>query len=143
MNLTKAQRLAVAYADVAAAAATLEGIAHRTPALTSRTVDERTGARVFFKCENLQRMGAFKFRGAYNALSNLDPDQQRRGVVAYSSGNHAQAMALAGRLLGVPAVIVMPDDAPAVKLDATRGYGAEVIVYNRDRERLRHSEDSP
>ncbi len=134
MNSTNDLRLPVGYADIAAAAATLEGIAHRTPALTSRTVDERTGAHVFFKCENLQRMGAFKFRGAYNALSNLDADQQRRGVVAYSSGNHAQAVALAGRLLGVPAVIVMPDDAPAVKLAATRGYGAEVIVYNRDRE---------
>jgi threonine dehydratase len=134
MNRTNDQLLPVDYAAVAAAAATLEGIAHRTPALTSRTVDERTGAQVFFKCENLQRMGAFKFRGAYNALSSLDPDQKRRGVVAYSSGNHAQAVALAGRLLGVPAVIVMPDDAPAVKLAATRGYGAEVVVYNRDRE---------
>ena len=124
----------VNYADVAAAAAVIKGVAHRTPALTSRTIDERTGARVFFKCENLQRMGAFKFRGAYNALSKLDSDQQRRGVTAYSSGNHAQAVALAGRLLGVPTVIVMPDDAPAVKLDATRGYGAEVVVYNRQRD---------
>jgi threonine dehydratase len=124
----------VDYADVAAAALQLDGVAHRTPALTSRTVDERTGARVFFKCENLQRMGAFKFRGAYNALSNLAAEQQQRGVVAFSSGNHAQAVALAGRLLGVPAVIVMPADAPAVKLDATRGYGAEVITYNRDTE---------
>src|SRR3981189_2653674 len=95
MNLTKAQRLAVAYADVAAAAATLEGIAHRTPALTSRTVDERTGARVFFKCENLQRIGAFKFRGAYNALSQLSPEERKRGVLSFSSGNHAQAVALA------------------------------------------------
>ena len=129
----------VHYADVAAAALQLDGVAHRTPALTSRTVDERTGARVFFKCENLQRMRAFKFRGAYNALSNLAAEQQRRGVVAFSSGNHAQAVALAGRLLGVPAVIVMPADAPSVKLDATRGYGAEVITYNRateDREQL-------
>jgi len=124
----------VNFADVAAAAAVIKGVAHRTPALTSRTIDERTGARVFFKCENLQRMGAFKFRGAYNALSKLDSDQQRRGVTAYSSGNHAQAVALAGRLLGVPTVIVMPDDAPAVKLDATRGYGAEVVVYNRQRD---------
>jgi threonine dehydratase len=124
----------VNYADVAAAAAVIDGVAHRTPALTSRTIDERTGARVFFKCENLQRMGAFKFRGAYNALSRLDSHQQRRGVIAYSSGNHAQAVGLAGRLLGVPAVIVMPDDAPAVKLDATRGYDAEVVVYNRQRE---------
>jgi threonine dehydratase len=134
MNITDDQSLPVGYADVVAAAAAIEGVAHRTPVLTSRMVDERTGARVFFKCENLQRMGAFKFRGAYNALSNLNADQNRRGVVAYSSGNHAQAVALAGRLLGVPAVIVMPDDAPAVKLEATRGYGAEVIVYNRDRE---------
>ena len=124
----------VHYADVAAAAQQLAGIALRTPALTSRTVDELTGARVFFKCENFQRMGAFKFRGAYNALSNLSAEQKRRGVVAYSSGNHAQAVALAGRLLGVPAVIVMPADAPAVKLDATRGYGAEVVTYNRDTE---------
>ena len=133
------QPLPVTYADVSAAAEILKGVAHRTPALTSRTVDERTGARVFFKCENFQRMGAFKFRGAYNALSNLNDEQQHRGVVAYSSGNHAQAVALAGKLLGVKAVIVMPDDAPAVKLDATRGYGAEVVIYNReiqDREQL-------
>jgi len=133
------QPLPVSYPDVAAAAEKLAGVAHRTPALTSRTVDERTGARVFFKCENFQRMGAFKFRGAYNALSNLNGEQRRSGVVAYSSGNHAQAVALAGRLLGVRAVIVMPDDAPAVKLEATRGYGAEVVVYNRetgDREQL-------
>jgi len=123
------ESMPVNYADVAAAAAVIKGVAHRTPALTSRTIDERTGARVFFKCENLQRLGAFKFRGAYNALSKLDSDQQRRGVTAYSSGNHAQAVALAGRLLGVPTVIVMPDDAPTVKLDATRGYGAEVVVY--------------
>ena len=124
----------VNYDDVTAAAAVIKGVAHRTPALTSRTIDERTGACVFFKCENLQRMGAFKFRGAYNALSKLDSGQQRRGVTAYSSGNHAQAVALAGRILGVPTVIVMPDDAPAVKLDATRGYGAEVVVYNRQRD---------
>ncbi len=139
MSSTGSPRLPVTYADVVAAAEKLAGVAHRTPALTSHTVDERTGARVFFKCENLQRMGAFKFRGAYNALSNLNDAQRRRGVVAYSSGNHAQAVALAGRLLGVNAVIVMPDDAPAVKLDATRGYGAEVVIYNRetqDREQL-------
>src|SRR4051812_16560817 len=138
MNLTD-QPLPVAYADIAAAAEILQGIAHRTPAFTSRTVDERTGAQVFFKCENLQRMGAFKFRGAYNALTNLNAEQKRHGVVAYSSGNHAQAVALAGRLLGVHAVIVMPDDAPAVKLEATRGYGAEIVVYNRlteDREQI-------
>ena len=126
--------LPVTYADVAAAARRLEGQALRTPVVTSRTIDERTGARVFFKCENLQRAGAFKFRGAYNALANLTPAQQRAGVVAYSSGNHAQAVALAGQLLGIKAVIVMPADAPAVKIAATRGYGAEIILYNRERE---------
>lgn len=122
--------LPVAYADVAAAAATLAGVAHRTPVMTSATVDARCGATVYFKCENFQRMGAFKFRGAYNALSNLAPAQRRAGVVAFSSGNHAQAVALAGRLLGVPATIVMPSNAPAVKLEATRGYGAEVVTYD-------------
>src|SRR5688572_17623427 len=126
--------LPVTWSDVQDAARTLEGKAHRTPVLTSRTVDRRTGARVFFKCENLQRGGAFKFRGAYNALSQLSPDSKRKGVVAYSSGNHAQAVALAGGLLGIPAVIVMPDDAPRVKVDATRGYGAEVVLYHRSRE---------
>jgi threonine dehydratase len=124
-------RLPVTWDDVAAAARVLEGHAHRTPVMTSRTVDARTGAQVFFKCENLQRMGAFKFRGAYNALHHLDADTKRRGVVAYSSGNHAQAVALAGQLLKVPTVIVMPHDAPAVKMEATRGYGAEVVVYQR------------
>jgi threonine dehydratase len=123
--------LPVSYDDVAAAARRLEGHAHRTPAMTSRTVDERTGAKVFFKCENLQRMGAFKFRGAFNALSLLSPGQKKRGVLAYSSGNHAQAVALSGRILGINTVIVMPDDAPRVKLEATRGYGAEVIVYDK------------
>ena len=123
--------LAVTYADVAAAAARLEGHAHRTPVLTSRTVDARTGASVFFKCENFQRIGAFKFRGAFNALAQLPVAQQHRGVLAYSSGNHAQAVALAARLLGMQAVIVMPRDAPQVKLDATRGYGAEVITYDK------------
>lgn len=129
----------VSYSDVVAAARLLEGAAHRTPVLASRTVDRRTGARVFFKCENLQRAGAFKFRGAYNALANLSFDQQRQGVVAYSSGNHAQAIALAGRILGIPATIVMPSDAPQVKVDATRGYGAEVVLYDRacdDREAI-------
>lgn len=134
MDSTSNQNPPVSYADVALAAQKLAGIAHRTPALTSSTVDRLTGASVFFKCENLQRMGAFKFRGAYNALANLNGEQKQRGVVAYSSGNHAQAVALAGRLLDVPAVIVMPADAPAVKLEATRGYGAEVIVYDRERE---------
>ena len=121
----------VTYDDVAAAARRLEGVAHRTPVATSRQFDELVGAQVFFKCENLQRMGAFKFRGAYNALATLDEAARRRGVVAFSSGNHAQAVALAGRLLGVPATIVMPADAPAVKVAATRGYGAEVVFYDR------------
>ena len=124
----------MSYEDIALAARILAGKAHRTPVLTSRTVDRRTGARVFFKCENLQRGGAFKFRGAYNALHRLASDEKRRGVVAYSSGNHAQAVALAGQLLGVPATIVMPDDAPQVKIDATRGYGAEVVLYDRVRD---------
>jgi threonine dehydratase len=123
--------LAVQYSDIAAAAERLAGHAHRTPALTSRTVNERTGAEVFFKCENLQRMGAFKFRGAYNAMSQLPIDERKRGVVAYSSGNHAQAVALAGKLLGIHATIVMPADAPTVKIEATRGYGAEVVLYDR------------
>jgi threonine dehydratase len=126
-----AEALPVSYVDVAAAAARLASVAHRTPVLTSRTVDERTGAQVFFKCENFQRMGAFKFRGAYNALAQLSDDAKRRGVLTYSSGNHAQAIALAGRLLGIRATIVMPDDAPAVKLAATRGYGGEVITYDK------------
>lgn len=119
------------YADVEAAAGRLQGAAHRTPVLTSRTADARTGAHVFFKCENFQRGGAFKFRGAYNALVQLSPDEKRRGVIAFSSGNHAQAVALAGQLLGVPATIVMPADAPAVKLAATREYGAIVVPYDR------------
>jgi threo-3-hydroxy-L-aspartate ammonia-lyase len=121
----------VQYADVAAAAARLEGHAHRTPALTSRTVNERTGAEVFFKCENFQRIGAFKFRGAYNAMTQLPAEERKRGVIAYSSGNHAQAVALAGKMLGIRAVIVMPADAPAVKIEATRGYGAEVVLYDK------------
>jgi threonine dehydratase len=126
--------LAVQYSDIAAAAKRLEGHAHRTPALTSRTVDERTGAQVFFKCENLQRIGAFKFRGAYNAMSQLSPDERKRGVLAYSSGNHAQAVALAGKMLGIRVVIVMPADAPAVKIEATRGYGAEIVLYDKHKE---------
>ncbi len=131
--------LSVGYADIAAAAGMLAGIAHRTPVLTSRTIDARMGASVFFKCENLQRMGAFKFRGAYNALSNLSASQKSNGVIAYSSGNHAQAVALAGNLLGIAAVIVMPANAPAVKREATVGYGAEVISYDprhEDREKI-------
>jgi len=123
--------LPVTYDDVAAAAARLAGHAHRTPVMTSRFVDAATGARVFFKCENFQRIGAFKFRGAFNALARLDAGARARGVVAYSSGNHAQAVAAAGAMLGVPTVIVMPQDAPAVKVAATRGYGAEVVLYDR------------
>ena len=115
-----------------AAAARLRGVAHRTPVVTSRTLDARVGARVFLKCENLQRMGAFKFRGAYNRIAQLDAAERARGVVAFSSGNHAQGVALAAQLLGVPATIVMPEDAPASKLAATREYGAEVILYDRN-----------
>src|SRR2546428_1907815 len=126
--------LAAEYADVAAAADRLAGHARRTPVLTSHTVNERTGAKVFFKCENFQRMGAFKFRGAYNAMSQLSPDERGRGVLAYSSGNHAQAVAVAGKMLGIRVTIVMPADAPAVKLDATRGYGAEVVLYDKHKE---------
>ncbi|TXM84112.1 pyridoxal-phosphate dependent enzyme, partial [Methylobacterium sp. WL122] len=109
----------------------IAGVAHRTPVLTSRTADERTGASLFFKAENLQRAGAFKFRGAYNAIAALDEDARARGVIAYSSGNHAQAIALASRILNVPATIVMPEDAPAMKVAATQGYGAEVVRYDR------------
>lgn len=120
------------FDDVAQAARRIDSVAHRTPVVTSRTVDERTGARVFFKCENLQRGGAFKFRGAYNALSKLDAAQRARGVVAFSSGNHAQAVALAGQLLGIPRTIVMPGDSPDVKRAATAGYGARVVLYDRE-----------
>ena len=131
--------LPVTYADVAAAAERIAGAAHRTPVLTSSTANAMTGAQLFFKAENLQRMGAFKFRGAYNAIAMLSADARKRGVLAFSSGNHAQAMALSGRLQGVAATIVMPTDAPATKLAATRAYGAEVITYDRmteDREAL-------
>lgn len=122
--------LPVHYADVATAAERLDGVANRTPTLTSRTVDTRTGASAFFKCENFQRVGAFKFRGAYNALSQFTEEQKEQGVIAYSSGNHAQAIALAGRLLDIPATIVMPENAPKVKLSATKGYGAEIVPYD-------------
>ncbi|MBD2209973.1 threo-3-hydroxy-L-aspartate ammonia-lyase [Nostoc linckia FACHB-104] len=117
--------------DIQAAQKRLLGIAHLTPVLTSTTVNERTHSQVFFKCENFQRTGAFKFRGAYNALAQLSEAQKHKGVLTFSSGNHAQAIALAGKLLNIPATIVMPDDAPAVKQTATRGYGAEIILYNR------------
>lgn len=119
------------FDDVTAAAQRLAGVAHRTPIATSRTLNELVGAQVYCKCENLQRVGAFKFRGAYNAISRLSDEQRQHGVVTFSSGNHAQAVALVGRLLRAPTVIVMPTDAPAIKLAATRGYGAEVVLYDR------------
>jgi threonine dehydratase len=122
------------YGDVDAAARRLEGYAHRTPVLTSSIVDRSLGASVFFKCENFQRTGAFKFRGAFNALSRLDQPARARGVIAFSSGNHAQAVALAARMLGIFATIVMPEDASAAKLEATRGYGGRVVTYDRYRE---------
>jgi threonine dehydratase len=135
---------AISFDDIAAAANRLRGVAHRTPARTSRTVDERTGATVYFKCENFQRMGAFKFRGGYNALAKFTPAQRKAGAIAFSSGNHAQAIALSARILGMPSVIVMPQDAPASKVAATRGYqqgqaGSEVVLYDRyteDREAI-------
>jgi threonine dehydratase len=124
----------VSYADIESAAAQIAGVAHKTPVATSHTIDAETGATFFFKCENLQRAGAFKFRGAYNALSRLNRDERSRGVVTFSSGNHAQAIALAGQILNIPRVIVMPSDAPAVKRIATEAYGGEVVLYDRDRE---------
>ncbi|KRD15076.1 serine dehydratase [Acidovorax sp. Root267] len=127
------------YDDVVAAAGRIAGHAHRTPVLTSRTINAEWGAQVFFKCENLQRMGAFKFRGAFNALAQFDAAQRKAGVVAFSSGNHAQGIALAARELGIPATIVMPQDAPAAKVAATQGYGANVVFYDRytqDREQI-------
>src|SRR2546429_952124 len=125
----------VSFDDVAAAHERIRAQAKRTPVLSSSTVDALTGARVFFKCENFQRMGAFKFRGAYNALAQLSPEEKRRGAIAFSSGNHAQAVALAGKILDVKTLIVMPANAPQVKLDATRGYGAEVVLYQKDERR--------
>ncbi|HEY4724341.1 MAG TPA: pyridoxal-phosphate dependent enzyme [Anaerolineae bacterium] len=121
----------VTFEDIKIAAERLAGHAHRTPIATSRTFDALASAQVFFKCENLQRAGAFKFRGAYNTISQLSKEQRQRGVVSFSSGNHAQGVALAAKLLNTPAVIVMPSDAPEVKLTATRGYGAEVVLYDR------------
>jgi len=135
----RAVSLAISFADIQEAAARLQGVAHRTPVLTSRTMNERSGASLFFKCENLQRVGAFKFRGAYNALAHFSAEQRARGVLTYSSGNHAQAIALSARLLGMPALIVMPRDAPALKIQATREYGAEIVLYDRyaeDREAI-------
>lgn len=127
------------YSDVIAAAQRLQGFAHQTPVFTSRTLNAETGAQVFIKCENLQRTGSFKFRGAFNALSQFDAQQRKAGVVAFSSGNHAQGIALAAQLLGMPATIVMPTDAPAAKVAATREYGASVVLYDRfneDREQI-------
>ena len=131
--------LSISFDDVTAAHRRIEAHIHRTPVLTSATADALTGARLFFKCENFQRMGAFKFRGACNAIAQFTPEQKAAGVVAYSSGNHAQAIALAARLHGVKSVIVMPEDAPAAKVAATRAYGGEVVLYDRykqDREEL-------
>lgn len=122
------------YTDIAQAAERIRGAAHHTPVLTSRTADQRTAARLFFKCENFQRMGAFKFRGAYNAISRFTEDQRRAGVLTYSSGNHAQAIALSASLLGIRSSIIMPHDAPALKVEATKAYGGEVIVYDRYKE---------
>ncbi len=130
-NASAAGALPVTFADIEAAASRLEGIAHRTPVVTSRTADAKTGGSLFFKCENLQRAGAFKIRGAYNAIATLTAEQRRNGVIAYSSGNHAQAVALAGRLQGVATTIVMPKDAPAAKVSATREYGGEIVFYDR------------
>ncbi|HTD77166.1 MAG TPA: pyridoxal-phosphate dependent enzyme, partial [Chloroflexota bacterium] len=125
-----ATQLAIGLHDVRQAAERLRGVANRTPVATSRTVDDLVGGRVFFKCENLQRGGAFKFRGAYNALSRLSADERRRGVVTFSSRNHAQAIALAGQVLEIPRVIVMPSDGSLVKRAATEGYGGEVILQH-------------
>ncbi|MBZ2208194.1 threo-3-hydroxy-L-aspartate ammonia-lyase [Massilia soli] len=122
------------YADIEQAAQRILGAAHRTPVLTSRTADQRSGAQLFFKCENFQRIGAFKFRGAYNALARFTEDQRRAGVVTFSSGNHAQAIALSASLLGIRSAIIMPHDAPALKVAATKGYGGEVIIYDRYKE---------
>ena len=127
------------FDDVVAAAGRIKGHANKTPVMTSRTVNEELGAEVFFKCENLQRMGAFKFRGAFNALAKFGTPQRKAGVVTFSSGNHAQAIALAAKLLGMPATIVMPHDAPAAKVAATKGYGGTVVIYDRykdDREKI-------
>jgi len=122
------------FNDILEARERIKGVAHRTPVVTSRTFDEQAGCRVFFKCENFQRGGAFKFRGAYNKINSLTDEERQRGVLAYSSGNHAQAVALAAKLHGIHAAVIMPQDAPAMKVAATRGYGAEVIFYNRDAE---------
>ena len=121
----------VSFQDILSASDTLEGVANTTPVMTSRTLDQMAGARFFLKCENFQRTGAFKFRGAYNALSRLTDEERKRGVLTYSSGNHAQAIALSGQLLGIPTTIIMPEDAPQIKKQATRGYGATVVTYDK------------
>jgi threonine dehydratase len=122
------------YSDIEQAAARIKGVAHRTPVLTSRTANAMAGAELFFKCENFQRMGAFKFRGAYNAISKFSDEQKRAGVLTFSSGNHAQAIALSSSLLGIASAIIMPLDAPELKVRATKGYGGEVITYDRYKE---------
>lgn len=127
------------YNDIVAAAERIADYANKTPVMTSRTVNEEFGAEIFFKCENFQRMGAFKFRGAMNALRQFTPQQRAAGVVTFSSGNHAQAITLSAKLLGIPATIIMPHDAPAAKVAATKGYGGNVVVYDRyteDREKI-------
>ena len=124
----------ITFNDILQARERLQGVAHRTPVVSSKQFNEQAGCEVFFKCENFQRAGAFKFRGAYNKIASLSEEERRRGVLAYSSGNHAQATALAAKLFGIPAVIVMPLDAPQIKVTATRGYGAEVIFYDRYKE---------
>ena len=129
--MVSSPRFAISFEAVKSAAARIGGVAHRTPVFTSRTVNDLTGYEVYFKTENFQRVGAFKFRGAYNALSQLTEAEKVRGVVTHSSGNHAQGIALAAKLLDIPATIVMPTDAPVAKLAATRGYGAEVVLYDR------------
>lgn len=131
--------MTITFDDVEQAARRLKGIAHRTPVMTSRTLNRLCGNEIFLKCENFQRMGAFKIRGAYNAMSQLSEDQKKRGVLTYSSGNHAQAVALSGQLLEINTTIVMPSDAPSVKIEATRGYGAEIVFYergNKEREEI-------
>jgi len=128
------QKTELEYSDVEQAAARIAGVAHRTPVLTSRTADARSGAQLFFKCENYQRMGAFKFRGAYNAIARFSEAQRRAGVLTFSSGNHAQAIALSASLVGIKSAIIMPHDAPALKVAATKGYGGEVIFYDRYKE---------
>jgi threonine dehydratase len=133
-NTTTSAPLAVTWDDVASAAERLRGVAHHTPVMTSGTLNEKSGVSLFFKCENLQLVGAFKFRGAYNAMTRLTDDEKRRGVVTFSSGNHGQAIALCGTMLQIPTVVIMPADAPAVKIAGTRQNGAEVILYNREGE---------